>query len=68
MQTLAGGAGMRHAPQSAAALRSAYSNRRPTGAQCMRIMHQASTAPGPLRRVSPIRRMAIWQNAGSHSI
>jgi hypothetical protein len=47
MQPLAGDAGVRHAPPSAAAVRTADSDRRPGGAECMRIMHQGAAGPEP---------------------
>jgi hypothetical protein len=48
MQTLAGDAGVQHAPPCTAALRTEDSYRRPGRAECMRIMHQVAAEAGPL--------------------
>ena len=48
MQPLAGDAGVRQAPPSATAVPTADLDRRPGGAECMRIMHQGGARSGPL--------------------
>jgi hypothetical protein len=49
MQPLAGEDGVRRAPPSAVAVRTADFDGRPGGAECMRIMHQGGAGSGPLR-------------------
>jgi hypothetical protein len=49
MQALAGDAGVRRAPPSATAVRTADFDGRPGGAECMRIMQQGGAGSGPLR-------------------
>jgi hypothetical protein len=70
MQLLAGGAGVRRAPPSAVAVRTADFDPLSDGAEGMRIMHQdgAGIGPAPAKR----RRRHQWsyrrEGARSHSI